>query len=189
MSNEKTPGTNVTPPHWIAPGISFTNPMLARTSTHVRNVPWMIPAGWKPLSVLSQGYPNTGSGNMSKNKNLKTRKPYWRRTFKEENLVRMGHNFKEVPSFEEVVLGESVSQNTSPAPVAQTNFWGAVSGMLTSVGSIWQQKAALKVEQKIAVEQAKIQAASAPQLTATPTMIAMGIGAVALGYMVLSKRR
>ncbi|MGB0850324.1 MAG: hypothetical protein ACPGTP_03690 [Bacteroidia bacterium] len=161
MSEElKTPGTDVVPPHWIAPGISFPNPSLVKTATHARRTPWMMAAGWEPLSVMEEGYPDTHSAGLPGDKKLGIRKPYWRRRFKNNRIRRMGHNHREVPTFDEVGLGQSANMTNQPAPTSERGIWGNLTSLLSAAGSIWQKTEALKIQQKAAVEQARIQAQS-----------------------------
>lgn len=156
MPEQKTPGTDVVPPHWIAPGISFRNPVVTRSAITPREVPWFMQVNWKPMPTEFK--PMLGSNDMWESKSLPIARPYWRRKYKNNVLRRVGHDWNEVPSWEESGLGATTMMTEPSAPTSERGLWGNLTSLLTAAGSQYTSMQQSKFEQKAAIEKAKIEA-------------------------------
>lgn len=182
--NDETPGSEMVPSGWFRPGISFNNPDIPKAATTVRRIPWFMEQGWKPMPAIIEDA--EGSGGFHRIKGLNVAKPYWRRKYKDRVLRRLNHASNEVPTFEEVGLGDSM--NIPSAPSTERGFWGNVESLLTSAGSIWQQKEQQKLDQAAARNEVEMKRALSVINAPDPTTIGLVIVAGVLGYYFLSRR-
>jgi hypothetical protein len=168
---------------YMRPGISFLNPPFIRPATIVKDYPWIMMRWSTPYTVVRKGIPH----NVWSNKRLNTRRGYWRKTAKNETMLRLNHGGQEVDSFDDMGLGET-PDNKNATPLHEKNMWGVVTSMLTQAGTIWQRREAGKVEVEIAKAQIRADSIRAERegFLTTGTVTAIGVGAFVLGLYFLS---
>lgn len=172
------------PPFWMKPGISFENPREGVPATIVRDYPWLMIHWQTPLTTVRRGEPH----NEFENKELKLRKPYWRREAKNGVMVRLNHSMREVPSFDELGFGQIPDQGKNIA-THDRGTQGFLTSLLTQAGSMWQKIEQQKREAEVAKEEVRVQA-ELEKLRARqaviPTNVAIIAGTALLGWWLIS---
>jgi len=152
-------------------------------ATGENSVPWFMSQGFYPMAeMVPNGIDYDGT---QKIKTLDVAKPYWRRRYKDRVLRRLNHASREVPSFDEVGLGDT--QEVPYLPSVEKGIWGNLESLLSTAGSIWQKKETVKLEAKAAENRIKMDY-ELSKLDAPGTWTAVGlIVAAGIGYYALTR--
>lgn len=111
-----------------SPGLSFKNPQLTKTAAPVRVRPWFYQeTAIGPLSAVNKTKPITA------NKVLHTRRAVWNRDIKVDNAERLGAYFQQVPSAQDMSLGEVPA--TGVQDVANRSPLGFLTSAFEQIGS------------------------------------------------------
>lgn len=176
---------------YLYPGISFRNPTVPRTPKIVRNYPWLMMKWNTPITVVSErkGIPHN---NMFGSKVLNRRRAYWRRESKYNTLRRLGHNSREIVSFDDMGLGQ-IPDEGKFVPTHERGVWGNLQSLLSAAGSIILAKEEAKRKAEVEKERVRLEAEIEKQrgMKNLP-LLGVGTGTLVLGslalYMWLSSR-
>lgn len=159
-------------------GYSFKNPGLIRYP--------LSAIGPKAVAIPY------GPARVMEDKKLRTRRPVWlRRNAKAVTNAKLGIvGNTELSGFGEVATG---TKTVNTAPVATTNFWGALSSVLTSGAGYFTQQQQVKLTQAQAELTAQISALEKAKVAAGgmnwPMILGIGGGALLITALIVKRRK
>lgn len=170
------------------PGISFKNPKLVKRAAPVRVRPWFYQeTGVGPLSAVNKLKP------LAESKVLNRRRAVWNRDIKVENAEKLGAYFHQVPSAEQLGLGEApatgTTENVNRDPLGfLTNAINQISSAGTSVLTAMQRREDQKAQSAMATVQAYKNQMMANVSGSNMPLILGGVAAAGLAAWFLLKK-
>ena len=139
-----------------SPGISFKNPKVTKISAPVRTRPWFYQeTAVGPLSAVNK----IRRADLANSKVLKPYQAVWQRSALQRNTDNIGAYFHEVPSAQQLGLGEapatSITTTTNRDPLGfLTNLVSTIGNAGSSVLTTLQKQQDQKTETAMATVQA-----------------------------------